>query len=161
VILFGLHLILYNIHDLSEILTSIADLASTKPDPKKEPIVFIIVASFVIIIVNSLLKKIITSLVASERHKTRVNETTTYMNKSVLSQFFSSGISLFLLNTILGTHQDLHLYANMFIAISSIIEVLYQLIHPSWIYNSVRRWWRYRGKEPKDTVEKFQCQLNK
>jgi len=83
------------------------------------------------------------------------------MNKSVLSQFVSSGISLFLLNTILGTHQDLHFYANIFIAISSTIEVFYQLIHPSWIAKSVRRWWRYRGKEPKDTVEKFQCQLNK
>ncbi|EFX60263.1 hypothetical protein DAPPUDRAFT_344353 [Daphnia pulex] len=83
------------------------------------------------------------------------------MNKSVLAQFLSSCLSLFLLDLLLGSHRDLHFYANLFIAISSAIELLYQLVLPSWVGREVRRWWRYRGKGAEEAVGKFQCQLNK
>jgi predicted membrane-bound dolichyl-phosphate-mannose-protein mannosyltransferase len=114
----------------------------------KRPTFFIIVASIFIVLVNSLIKTTITSLVAAERHKTRVNETTTYMNKSVLAQFISSCLSLFLVDQLLGSHNNLHFYANTFIAISSVIELLYQLVHPSWVAKSLRKWWRYRNMNP-------------
>jgi hypothetical protein len=107
-----------------------------------------IVASVIIIIANSILKRVISSLTLNEKHKTKVNETTTYLNKSVIAQFCSSCLTLFFLNLLLGSKDNLHYYGNYFIAISSVIELLYQLIHPSWIGSSVKRWWKYRKNTP-------------
>lgn len=82
------------------------------------------------------------------------------MNKSVLAQLLSACLSLFLLNLLLGSHRNLHFYANTFIALSSVLELLYQLLHPAWVGGELRRWWRYRGLGAEETVGKFQCQLN-
>lgn len=78
-----------------------------------------------------------------------------------MSQIIAACLPIFLLNILLGNHLNLHYYANTFIAISSVIELLYQLIHPSWIGREIRKWWRYRGKTNEDAIGKFQCQLNK
>jgi hypothetical protein len=161
VLLFLLHLLLYHAHSLSEIFSSFSDPNQAQFSSTAHPWVFAVGASVVIVLANSVLKKTISSLVGAERHKTRVNETTTYMNKSVLAQFVSSCLSLFLLDLLLGSHRDLHFYANVFIAISSAVELLYQLVLPSWVGREVRRWWRYRGKGAEEAVGKFQCQLNK
>jgi cytochrome bd-type quinol oxidase subunit 2 len=61
IILFGANFVLYNKH-------SILDLPFTE-----KPQIFIIVASVIIVLVNSLIKKAVSNFVVNEKHKTRVN----------------------------------------------------------------------------------------
>lgn len=62
VILFALNFVLYNVHSIKDLITALGDLmaAQTSNDP---PNIFIIVASFVIILTNTVLKSTISKLV--------------------------------------------------------------------------------------------------
>jgi hypothetical protein len=147
-VLAGLNLILYHPH-------SILDLPFTE-----QPRVFTIVASILIVITNAILKGFIEKQVANERHKTKINDITTYINKSVIAQVISSCVVIYFLNLLMTSADNLHYYANHFICISSAVEILWQLLNPLWVGRELRRWWRYRNVDNSHKVNKFQYKLN-
>ena len=147
-ILYGLKYLLYN--DGSVIEASFT----------AHPFVFMTVATVVVLLTNTIIIRVAKSSARAERHKTRLNETTAFIKKSMITTVISSTLTFFFLDIMQGSHDNLHYYGHYFIAISSGLEILYQLINPPATWRSFQIWWHFRKLKNTDTVNKFQYQLN-
>ena len=115
--------------------------------------------------INSLLYYVIVTLNRMERHKTRTDHYATFIVKLVISQFINSAMNWLIISFIYPSDMlsstGLATKIANFIAISGLTSIPLNAINTNWLFKKLGLWFYYVGLKDKQTVNKFQCRLNK